>query len=79
MEPTALSLENIITLINTIGLAKTLFVIILLSCHFFIFKQYNERLKDRQIEIDRLANDNREYRDRFLKLLDKKFNEDKKY
>lgn len=72
MEPT--SSFDIVELIKTIGLAKSLFATILLSCHFYIFALYNGRLKDRQDEIDRLAKDNREYRDRFLKLLDKKFN-----
>lgn len=69
---------NLIELIKTIGMAKTLFSVILLSCHFFIFKLYNARLKDRQDEINRLAQENHEYRDRFLKLLDSKFNSQKK-
>ena len=34
---------------------------------------YNGRLKDRQDEINRLAADNHEYRDRFLAMLDKHF------
>jgi len=62
---------NIVESIKSIGLAKTLFAFIVLSCHFYIFRLYNARLKDRQKEIDRLAEDNREYRDRFMKLLDK--------
>lgn len=64
---------DIIELIKNIGLYKTLFSIILLSCHFFIFKLYNRNLKDKQNEIDRMAEDNRLYRDRFMKLLDDKF------
>ena len=69
---------DLIELIKTIGMAKTLFSVILLSCHFFIFKLCNARLKDRQDEINRLAQENHEYRDRFLKLLDSKFNSQKK-
>lgn len=67
--------SNLISLIETIGLPNAIFATVVLSCHFFIFGLYNSRLKDRQNEIDRLAEENREYRDRFLKLLDKKFNE----
>ena len=37
-----------------------------------IHQQYQEQLQERQHEIDRLAEDNRAYRDRFLALLDKK-------
>ena len=37
-----------------------------------IHRQHQEQLQDRQREIDRLAEDNRAYRDRFLALLDKK-------
>jgi len=35
------------------------------------FRQYEERIKDRQREIDRLAEDNRAYREKYLKSLDK--------
>ena len=37
-----------------------------------IHRQHREQLQDRQREIDRLAADNRVYRDRFLAMLDKK-------
>ena len=37
-----------------------------------IHRQYQEQLQDRQNEIDRLAEDNRAYRDRFLALLEKR-------
>ena len=42
-----------------------------------IHQQYEKQLQDRQSEIDRLAADNREYRERFLVLLDKKIQQDK--
>lgn len=42
-----------------------------------IHQQYQQHLQDRQHEIDRLAADNREYRERFLVLLDKKIQQDK--
>lgn len=34
-------------------------------------KSYHKRLDDRQKEIDRLAADNREYRERFVQLMDR--------
>lgn len=35
-----------------------------------IYKQHDAQLKDKESEINRLATDNREYRDRFLKKVD---------
>lgn len=43
------------------------------SLHRRVLAQHAEQLQDRQREIDRLARDNHEYRERFLALLDKKF------
>ena len=71
MEPSSF---YIIELVREIGVTKALSIIIVLSCHFFIFLIYNGRIKDKQDEIDRLVEDNREYKDRFLKILDKQFN-----
>lgn len=65
------------SLVNTVGLSNTLFSLIILSCHFYIFRMYNDRLKDRQDEINRLAEENRQYRDRFLKIIDAKFSNQK--
>lgn len=69
-----INIDNIITLVQAIGLPNTIFTIIILSYHFHIFIQYNARLKDRQSEINKLAKENREYREIFLTLLDKRFN-----
>ena len=41
-----------------------------------IHQQHREQLQDRQREIDRLAEDNHAYRDRFLALLDKKIQQE---
>lgn len=41
-----------------------------------IHLQHQEQLQDRQREIDRLAEDNHAYRDRFLALLDKKIQQE---
>lgn len=65
--------EVIETFIVTFGWTKGILTIFFFLAHFWIFMQYNGRLKDRQREIDRIASDNREYRNRFLELLDKRF------
>ena len=41
-----------------------------------IHRQHQEQLQDRQRELDRLAEDNHAYRDRFLALLDKKIQQE---
>jgi hypothetical protein len=65
----------VVGLIQAIGMTKTLFAVIILSCHFYIFRVYNARLQDRQNEINRLATENHDYRDKFSQLLlDNKFN-----
>ncbi len=57
-------------LVTEVGLTKAVFSLVILSCHFYIFSLYNDRLRERQAEIDRLAEENHQYRDRFLKLID---------
>ena len=59
--------------IVTLGWAKGVFTIFFFLAHAWIYNLYSGRLKDRQAEIDRLSADNREYRERFLSLLDKHF------
>lgn len=61
-------------LIVTLGWAKGTLTVFFWLAHFWIFRQYKERLEDRQKEIDRLAQENREYRDRFISMLDKGMN-----
>jgi len=56
-----------------LGWAKGMFTLFFWVAHYALFKAYKGRLKDRQDEIDRLAKDNHEYRDRFLAVLDRYF------
>jgi len=65
--------QTIKDLIQTLGWTKGVFTVFFFLAHAYIFSLYRGRLKDRQIEIDRLAKDNHEYRDRFLALLDRHF------
>ena len=59
------------TFIHDLGLLRGLFAIFFLGMHAWVFALYNGRLQDRQKEIDRLAEENKEYRNRFTALLDK--------
>ena len=47
-------------------------LILLLLGGFWIYKSHQRQLDDRQREIDRLAADNREYRDRFERIMNQK-------
>ena len=52
------------------GIWGGLFVIFFLGMHFWIYRLYENRFSERQQEIDRLAKENHEYRERFQKLID---------
>lgn len=67
------SWEEIKEFIVTFGWAKGILTIFFFMAHAWIYSLYNGRLKDRQKEIDRIAYENREYRERFLALLDQHF------
>jgi hypothetical protein len=67
------SAENLLELIKALGWAKGVFTVFFFMAHAYIFSLYRGRLSDRQKEIDRIAAENREYRERFLKLMDDKF------
>jgi hypothetical protein len=59
--------------IATFGLLKGTFALFFWVAHYWIYRLYAGRLQDRQREIDKVAAENREYRDRFMTLLDIKF------
>lgn len=69
--------EVIRNFIFDFGWTKGVFTIFFFLAHFWIWMLYKDRIKDRKEEIDRLAQDNKEYRDRFLAFIDKNV-EDKK-
>lgn len=54
------------------GWIKGTFSVFFLIAHAWIYRLYSGRLRDRQLEIDRIAEENREYRERFLSLLDQR-------
>jgi hypothetical protein len=68
------SLAEIGNLIASLGVVKGTFVVFFFVAHGVILELYNGRVQDRQNQIDRLADENKEYRERFTVLLDKKLN-----
>jgi len=65
--------DNILEFVKALGWTKGVFTIFFFMAHGWIYNLYRGRLNDRQKEIDRIAEENREYRERFLKLMDKAF------
>lgn len=70
--------DNFLALAKQFGLTRALFVAFFFMAHYWLYKQYMGRLEDRQKEIDRLAVDNRDYRERFMVLFDKSFSVSRK-
>lgn len=66
-------LQFLVNIFVEFGLLEGVFTAFFFGAHGVIYKLYQGRLIDRQNEIDRLAVDNREYRERFLSLIDAKF------
>lgn len=70
------SIETVLNFIkdilNAFGLNKGLFVIFFLGMHVWVYILYKGRLDDRQKEIDRMAEENRHFREFFMKKLGEK-------
>ena len=59
-------------ILNAFGLNKGLFIIFFLGMHVWVYVLYKGRLDDRQKEIDRMAEENRNFREFFMKKLGEK-------
>ena len=68
--PTLPSWTHILSFIKALGWTKGVFSLFFFMSHAWIYFLYNGRLKDRQAEIERVTKENREYRERFLKVYD---------
>lgn len=68
-----ISFQELFEMIKSLGLTKGLFVFFFITAHTWVWVLYKGRLDDRQKEIDRIAQENREYRERFLDLMDNAF------
>lgn len=62
----------ILDAVISLGVTNGLFVIFFCVAHLFIYWLYSGRLKDRQKEIDRMAEDCRQLREFFMKKLEEK-------
>ena len=67
-----ISWETIKDFVVHFGWVKGTLTILFWVFHAWIYLLYNGRLKDRKKEIDRLIQENREYRERFIALLDQR-------
>lgn len=65
------SVELAIALVKEVGYERGLFAVFFLLAHRWIFKMYKDRLDDRQNEINRMAEENREYREYFMQFIGK--------
>ena len=67
---------DVFSFLKAFGITKGLFALFFIGAHYWLYRSNLGRLEDRQREIDRVAAENREYRDRFMKLIDEKFKTD---
>lgn len=65
-------LDSIRTYINDFGIANGLLILFFIFGHYAIWTLYKRNIKGKQEEINRIAAENREYRERFTKLIDDK-------
>ncbi len=72
-----ISWETVKDFIVSFGWVKGTLTILFWVFHAWIYLLYNGRLKDRQKEIDRLIQENREYRKMFVALLDQRLDSQK--
>lgn len=63
--------------VEKLGYLQTISLIVVILFIFYNFKKanslYKQNIKDKQKQIDRLAEENREYRDKFMDMLNKYF------
>ena len=58
--------------LESFGVIRGLFVIFFLGMHVWVYRLYKGRLDDRQKEINRIADENRDLRNFFMKKLEEK-------
>lgn len=72
-------LENGIKLLQEFGMARGLFAAFFFGAHYWVYHLYNKRVDDAKEQIKRIAEENREYRERFLRMLDNKHGYESKF
>ena len=63
---------------NNLSVIDGILLVLVIVFHRTTMRSYEGRLSERQTEIDRLAAENREYRDRFTRILDLNRDEEKR-
>jgi F0F1-type ATP synthase membrane subunit b/b' len=63
--------ESFIEAVKTFGWERALFTVFFFGMHYVVYKLYLGRLQDRQREIERLREENNDYKERFIAVLDK--------
>ncbi len=58
--------------IKEIGIYESISALLIIALHLYIKNLYDKNISDKQDQIDRLALENREYREKFIKFLDNK-------
>jgi hypothetical protein len=72
----SLSWDVIRDYVVAFGWTKGTLTIFFWLAHWWIYRTYNGRLRDRQEQINQLAAENRQYRERFLAIMDGHFDYD---
>ena len=57
---------------NAFGWERALFTAFFFGMHYAVYRLYLGRLRDRKEEIDRLREENNDYRERFIAILDER-------
>jgi hypothetical protein len=65
--------ETIKDAVTAFGWVKGTFTLFFWIAHYWLYRLYSGRLADRQAQINMLAAENREYRERYLAILDRHF------
>ena len=69
--------EGFVGLVKEAGLLGALFSVFFLGVHYWLYRVYEKRVQELKDQIDRLAEENHEYRDRFMDRLDNAQNPNK--
>ncbi len=63
---------NLHKLVKEVGTYQSLFIIFFIGVHIYIRRLYDANMADKQNQINRLAEENKEYREKFIKMVDQK-------
>lgn len=64
--------NSFIEAVRTFGWERALFTFFFFGMHYAVYKLYVGRLQDRKEEIERLREENNDYKERFIAMLDER-------